>query len=66
LIQDHSAGFSGGLDQGSRNQQQASSQSQPTPNLTPVADSGEPYQTAAMPPVTAPAQLTDARLDIRI
>jgi hypothetical protein len=66
LIQDHSAGFSGSLDQGSRNQQQGAWQSQPAQNLAPAGDSADPYPTAAQPAVTTTAPSTDTRLDIRV
>ncbi len=66
LIQDHSAGFSGGLDQGSRNQQQGAWQSQPAQNLAPAGDSADPYPAAAQPAAMALAPSTDTRLDIRV
>ena len=67
LIQDHSAGFSGGLDQGSRNQQQPSSQqSQAVPNQAPGNDSGDRYPVKAAAVMMPVPSTDDARLDIRI
>ena len=67
LIQDHSAGFSGGLDQGSRNQQQPSSQqSQALPNQAPGNDSGDRYPVRAAAVMTPVPSTDDTRLDIRV
>ena len=67
LIQDHSAGFSGGLDQGSRNQQyQSPQQSQVVPNQAPGNDSGGRYPVKAAAVLTPVPSTDDARLDIRI
>lgn len=67
LIQDHSAGFSGGLDQGSRNQQyQSPQQSQGVPDQRQAGDSGDRYPVKAAAVIMPVPSTDDARLDIRI
>jgi hypothetical protein len=65
-IQDHSAGFSGGLDQRSRDQQQPPSQSQSAARSGFFGDSSDEAVRTTSATVAAAMASADARLDIRV